>query len=327
MKEDLAYGKNLLLFDLAVEMQNNSEGLSLNDIRDMAKCSRRTAERLRDALMRLFPDMAEVETGDRVKRWHISGRAANRFLSLSAEELSLLETAAESLEKQGLGDKAEQMRKTAKKIKSFVSPREQTRIDPDFEAMTNAEGIACRPGPRIKVDQGIIEDLRYAILAPRQVRIVYNLHGKNVPFVLKPYAFLYGERNHYLIAKNDKNAFRSFILTGIKKITVLGKSFERDEKFDLKKYAAKSFGVFQEKPFEVEWRFRPEAAEAARCFLFHPTQKTTDNPDGSLTVAFKAGGILEMAWHAKTWGANLEVVKPADFWERAEQAQKAFEKG
>jgi predicted DNA-binding transcriptional regulator YafY len=36
----------------------------------------------------------------------------------------------------------------------------------------------------------------------------------------------------------------------------------------------------------------------------------TENPDGTLTVKFKAGGHLEMDWHLYTWGEHVKVIKP-----------------
>jgi len=76
----------------------------------------------------------------------------------------------------------------------------------------------------------------------------------------------------------------------------------------------RSFGVFQEKPFEVVWRFAKEVAEEAKEFLFHPTQQLQPQKDGSLIVRFKADGTLEMSWHLYTWGDAVKVLEPKDFW-------------
>lgn len=75
-------------------------------------------------------------------------------------------------------------------------------------------------------------------------------------------------------------------------------------------YAERSFGVFQEEPFDVVWRFSPKTAPDARQFLFHPTQTFEEQPDGSLIVQFRAGGALEMCWHLFTWGDQAPVLKP-----------------
>ena len=68
--------------------------------------------------------------------------------------------------------------------------------------------------------------------------------------------------------------------------------------------------MFQEEPLEVALRFAPSAAPDARAFLFHPTQTLSDEPDGSLTVRFRAGGMLEIAHHLMTWGPSVTIVAP-----------------
>lgn len=78
------YEKMYDLFDLAFAMQEFSEGLSLDDIQQKYKVSRCTAERMRDALLNYFPQMEEVETGERTKRWRITQRSLNSFISFFA---------------------------------------------------------------------------------------------------------------------------------------------------------------------------------------------------------------------------------------------------
>ena len=51
----MAYEKTYDLLDLAIWMQSNREGVSLNDIADKYKVSRRTAERMRDMIITRFP--------------------------------------------------------------------------------------------------------------------------------------------------------------------------------------------------------------------------------------------------------------------------------
>lgn len=71
-----------------------------------------------------------------------------------------------------------------------------------------------------------------------------------------------------------------------------------------------------------EWEFSVKAAPEAENFVFHPDQETIKNKDGSLTVKFRAGGTLEMAWHLYTWGKEVKVVKPRNFWKRVELAEQ-----
>ena len=90
----------------------------------------------------------------------------------------------------------------------------------------------------------------------------------------------------------------------------LDKTFTRKRALSIEKYAENSFGVFQEEPVNVVWKFSPNAAQDASEFLFHPSQKLEPQKDGSLMVSFRAGGLLEMCWHLFTWGGEVEVIKP-----------------
>ena len=88
-------------------------------------------------------------------------------------------------------------------------------------------------------------------------------------------------------------------------------TFERDPAFDLQRYAARSFGTFQEAPVRVVLRFTADVARDASTFLFHPQQSVEENGDGSLTVRFEAGGIEEMCRHLFTWGNSVTIVQPS----------------
>ena len=171
-----------------------------------------------------------------------------------------------------------------------------------------------RPGPRPKIDLEIVAALRQAILTSRKVRLhyLYRGSGKRGFGTVHPYGFLYGMRS-YLVAWSESDQardFRTFALSNIERVELLDKTFTRRRGFSLQAYAERSFGVFQEKPFDVVWRFSPKAAADAQQFLFHPTQSFEDQPDGSLIVRFRAGGTLEMCWHLFTWGGEVAVVKP-----------------
>ena len=105
---------------------------------------------------------------------------------------------------------------------------------------------------------------------------------------MHPYGFLYGNR-HYLVGWSESEEardFRNFTLSNIERVETLARTFTPTRRFSLREYAERSFGVFQEKPVNVVWKFSPRATPDAREFLFHPTQTIQDTPDGSLTCDF-----------------------------------------
>jgi len=128
-----------------------------------------------------------------------------------------------------------------------------------------------------------------------------------------PLAMLLGEGRQYLVAFSDyAQDVRLFALAGFERVELTEVVFERPEDFDLQSWMQRSFGIWQEEVYDVVWRFTPEAAADARLYLFHPTQVMTDEPDGSLTVSFRAGGLREMCWHLFRWGPNVQVLNPPE---------------
>jgi predicted DNA-binding transcriptional regulator YafY len=268
---------------------------------------------MRDAIERAFPQMEQANPGELPKRWRIRAGLGN-LVGFSVEELAALNTAVNVLRRDNLSDAAAQIESLSVKFRSLIKPEVARRLEPDLEALTVAEGIALRPGPRLAVASGLLGELRHAIIACRKVRLHYRARGtgKLSRQLVCPYGFLYGNR-HYLVAWSESDRardYRLFSLGNIEKIEPTDAVFERRRDFSLQKFAERSFGVFQEEPFDVVWRFSPKAAPDARQFLFHPTQTFEEQPDGSLTVRFRAGGALEMSWHLVTWGREVHVEAP-----------------
>ncbi|MGE4339718.1 MAG: helix-turn-helix transcriptional regulator, partial [Pigmentiphaga sp.] len=190
----------------------------------------------------------------------------------------------------------------------------RTRIEPDLELLMMSEGLAQRPGPHPRVDAVLLATVREAILGCRRVRFTYKarMSGEVTQRTVEPYGILYGLRP-YLLARDptaSPEGFRLFSLPGISDLEIRDGVFVRQPDFTLKAYAERSFGTFQEPPVDVVWRVSPQAAADARTWQFHPTQTLEDQPDGSLIVRFRAGGLLEMCWHLFTWGGEIEVLEP-----------------
>ena len=181
-----------------------------------------------------------------------------------------------------------------------------------------AEGSAMRPGPRPRIDDGLLPLLRDAIRANRKVEFSYvaRTSSRRSCQVVEPYGVLYGNRA-YLVGRADwARDHRLWSLANVSNARIADETFERDPAFDLKAFAERSFGAFQEPPFDVVLRFSPNAAPDAATLLFHPSQTLAENQDGSLTVRFRAGGMSEMCWHLFTWGTAVTVEKPIELRER-----------
>ena len=125
-----------------------------------------------------------------------------------------------------------------------------------------------------------------------------------------PYGLLFGPRAYLVARVKNHDQPVLFRLDAIHGLEVLDEPGAPPPDFDLKAYAERSFGVFQEEPRRGRAAFRYPAAPDARAFLFHPTQTLSDEPNGSLTVRFRAGGLLEIAHHLMTWGPAVSIIAP-----------------
>jgi len=318
--DDSRYERLRDLLDLCVRLQGSLQGLSKDDVAEAYGTSPRTAHRMlaavRDAL---GEDAFETVTGaDRVKRWRLRHALTPAAVRWSAADLAALDAAAKAAERDGRRDQAHSLRATLARIRALLAPRAGLRIDPDLEALMEAQGVAMRPGPQPRIARQHVYELREAILALKKVRLRHRNadSGEIRRHVVGPLGFLYGPR-HYLVAWHARRRMPLlFRLSRVESVSVLDEPFEAPPDFDLRAFAERSFGTFQEEPVDVEWRFHPEVADEAREWIFHPHQQVEEKPDGSLRVRFRAGGQLEMAWHLFTWGSGVEVVRPVELRER-----------
>lgn len=308
------YSKADQLVRLVLALQSSRTGLTLDDICERFSVGERTAQRMKNAAARVVGnDLMEAIGDDRKSRWRLPINSVAGLAQVTAEDMADLYAAAKLLRREEHRTRATALEKLAEKLSGSVDDRTARRLDPDVEALLEAEGLAMRPGPRPKIKNSTIEELRGAILRCRKIYFRYRSRrsGRATGRAAEPYGFLFGSR-HYLVARVPDAApqFRLFSLGDIEHVTVQNESFTRDPTFTLQDFAANAFGVFQEPPVDVVWRFKPRSAPFAAEWVFHPSQKADLQKDGSLVVRFRAGGLKEMAWHVYTWGGDLEVLEP-----------------
>lgn len=310
----MRYGRLTDLVRLAMQMQGRADGLSLDDIGQTFEVSRRTAERMRDAIRDAFPQTEEIfEPGGR-KRWRLPPGTAGRLADPTVDDIAVLHRGAELARQSGDISTADHLDTLSDRLRARLPGPKRARLEPDIAALLEADGVALRPGPREQIPAETLNNLREAILAGVWINVDHRSRTTgllNQNARLGPLALLLGEGRQYLVAYSDRaKDVRLFALAGLERIALTEDTFERPEHFDLSAWMQRSFGVWQEEVHDVAWRFTPEAAPEARHYLFHPTQEITDEPDGSLTVRFRAGGLKEMCWHLFRWGNDVEVITP-----------------
>lgn len=304
--------KSVAVLKLARALALNREGLTLDQMAELLGVGRRTAERMRDAVEQTF-GLLDHEDDRRKKRFKLAISGLDRFTTIpTVDEMTELENAARKLEAAHDMSRAAKLRTLRDKIETTMRDNDRRALGVDVEAAVQAEAFACQVGPRPLADPSVLSALRQALLAGDIVRFNYGGDDGEPPRWRKvvPYGLLFGPR-YYLVAgiRNRRGAVL-YRLDRIHNVKVTDEPGAPPSDFDLKVYAERSFGVYQEEPEEIVLRFAPSAARDAKAYLFHPTQTMTDEPDGSLTVKFRAGGLLQIAHHLMTWGPAVTIVAP-----------------
>ena len=271
--------------------------------------SRRTAERLRDAVRVVFGPLEPVDAGEAKRHWRLRAPVQRRLVAVSGEELAELTAAADALDRTGLEERGRVLRRLADKLRSLLDSETMASIEPEVQALTEAEGPAMRPGPRPRLDDGLPALLRHTIKATRVVEFDYRgrTAGRSGRRHVEPYGLIYGHRAFLAGRYGQGSRLQLWRLASISAVAVTDASFTHDPAFDLEAYARRSFGTFQEDPVAIVLSFAARGARDAAEFVFHPDQTLERNDDGSLTVGFAAGGIKEICWHLVTWGTAVTV--------------------
>ena len=173
----LRYEKLETLLRVALDLRGNAEGLSLEDMQGRYGVSRRTAERMRDAIERVFPQLEQANPGELPKRWRIRSGVISNLTGFSVEELAALNSAVKLLRRENLSEPLARLETLSAKLKALIRPEAARRIEPDLEALTEAEGTALRPGPRPVISAEVLSNLRHAIIACRKVNLHYRARG------------------------------------------------------------------------------------------------------------------------------------------------------
>jgi predicted DNA-binding transcriptional regulator YafY len=307
----MRHEKGARLLELARMLASSAEGLTLDEMADRLMVGRRTAERMRDAVWDMFPQMEAVDDPP-TKRFRIPSGLDGLFQAPTPEELVALSAAAELMDRQGSAGRATALRALEQKVLSATRASARRRLAPDLEALLQAETIAVTAGPRPFEEESVLAAVRGALKSLSTLRFRYE--GGSTPGRTRevtPYGILFG-RSNYLVAEEvgAGTGPRNWRLDRISEVEVTGSPGAPPEDFSLQAYADESFGIYQDDTEDVVLHVLPHGREDGLRWRFHARQKVEEQADGSVIVRFRASGMRELAWHLFTWGDRIEIVAP-----------------
>lgn len=302
MSDKPRYSRISDILDLAIFMSSKIQGVTISEIAQRYNVSRRTAERMRDSLANIFPQVDEIETDDSQKHWGFINYSISNLISFTPKEIANIEQLQRRTTNKEM---KEELGKTVEKLKS-LNRKHALPLENNIELYMQTEGYAVRQMPQYKISLETLEVIREAVHHSKMVTGIY--HDKER--LIEPLGMIYGEKI-YLVAKEKAkgDGIYNYLLHKFENLKLTDKTFDKGD-FDLQKYTNLSFGVYHGEILEVELLFSQDLSQEASQFNFHPTQSGKWNDDGTYTVNFKASGSREIIWHVFRWGAGCKIVTP-----------------
>ena len=306
----MRHDKAVMVIELARRLAASAEGLTLDEMAREMRVGRRTAERLRDAVLMLFPAVEEVSDPP-TKRWRIRGGLSAFEQAPTTTELVELTKAAQGLRTGGEAGRAAALESLERKLKSAMRSTTLNRLAPDLEALVRAETIAVQAGPRPSADEAMLAAIREAVLAQAPLGFTYARPGADARRrSVAPCGVMFGRANYLVAADRETGRIQTFRLDRMSAVEPQDGVAPPPEDFDLAVFASQSFGIYQDEIEEVVLWVTAEGAGEARGWRWHPTQTFEDLPGGGVEVRFRASGMRELAWHLFTWGEQVSIIAP-----------------
>jgi predicted DNA-binding transcriptional regulator YafY len=166
-----------------------------------------------------------------------------------------------------------------------------------------------------KTDLAVFNALSGAVLRQAEVTFDYRKPGdaKKSARRVRPYHLANRENFWYLVGFDlERQALRTFALPRIADVVVTKESFTRPADFSPEKFFASALGVLGGPgDYRVAIRFDVTVAERIREREWHESQEMRELPNGALELRMRLGALTEVEQWVLSWGANAEVLAPA----------------
>ena len=289
----MAHGQLRDLIELARKLSESSLGLTINELMDFTGRSRRTVERMLASLegLGLDPTPAQAE-GDhhRLQRWRIQDPLPAPLVALDERERLALEGVAVTMPESPA-------RRALVKLLASQRSNVATGVAVDAHTLIDRTAYTGFVGPRYVGNEVLIGQLERAIQGFEEVELAYRKDGEEAASKrrVRPLGLLFG-RFGYLVAQGvGERKPKSYRLNCIVSVEPTGALFKPLARFNLKEWAAESFGIYHGDNLR-DWRivFSPRIADRAESVFFHSSERKRRLPDGSLEVRLFCRGEREL---------------------------------
>lgn len=167
-----------------------------------------------------------------------------------------------------------------------------------------------------RADLTVFNALSAAVLKQQEVEFAYRKPGdaRASRRTVQPYHLSHRQNLWYLVGHDvGRKALRTFALPRIADVRVTRSTFARPQDFSPEKFFSNALGVLGGSGnFQVKIRFTAKVADRVRERVWHESQELLDLPDGGIELAMKLGALPEVESWILSWGAEAEVLAPAE---------------
>jgi proteasome accessory factor B len=181
-----------------------------------------------------------------------------------------------------------------------------------------ARSIRIQPPPvsQLRSKLGIYQQLVDARAARRAVRIEYDsqTEWERITTKLRPYHLLFSRHSWYVIGRSSLHGeVRTFNIGRILSLEMLTERFAVPKGFNVERHLRNAWQLIPSRGPDqhVVIRFNPLVARNVAEVIWHKTQQTEFQKDGSLIFRAQVSGFNEIVWWILGYGDQAEVLQPA----------------
>lgn len=293
--------------------------LTIDDLAERTGVTTRTIRRDLEALQAAgFPLFDEVHDGK--KYWTLEQKAFRRLddTGFTLAELSALYFSRTLVQCLAATPFERDVRSAFDKLAGALTPGMRQFLDRlplvmQAKAEPGGHSGASTPEGARAPRSARVAQLLDATLHHRRVAMRYHSFSSNreKDYVLEPYRLVFAQGGLYLVAfVPEYQQLRTFAVERMLSVSV---TEERFEPVDLPEDAfAHSLGVNQGPPERIELVFEPRIARYVKERVWHASQLTREEPDGSLTVTLDVCNDYALRSWILGFGPLARVVSPPE---------------
>lgn len=165
----------------------------------------------------------------------------------------------------------------------------------------------------------VLEEITLAWAEKRKVQLWYHgVEGKVVKeYIFCPYFIEVGAVGQavYVIGYIEpQSEMRTFKIERVERVEVLEETYSIPDDFNPQNMLNQAWGIWftEQEPVEVQLRFSARVAARVKETCWHPSERVSEQGDGSLLWSAEIAEPREMLPWVRGWGADVEVLGPEE---------------